>query len=168
LDSFQQTMAFFEGPRRCERFGQAHLPAVFCRGLLAWCHAEQGTFADGRAPGDEGLQIAEAVGHPSSMLFGSWGGIEQASATPRVIDQAVCGLSLAEAHALAGRLEAAHTLAEHMLTLARRHQEWSNQAYALRLLGEIAAQHDLPGMPASSTPKIGARWCGPIKRPAPK
>ena len=95
-------------------------------------------------------------------------GLEQASATPRVIDQAVCGLSLAEAHALAGRLEAAHTLAEHMLTLARRHQERSNQAHALRLLGEIAARHDLPGMPASSTPKTGARWCGPIKRPAPK
>jgi class 3 adenylate cyclase/tetratricopeptide (TPR) repeat protein len=202
LDSFQQTMAFFEGPRRCERFGQAHLPAVFCRGLLAWCHAELGTFADGRALGDEGLQIAEAVGHPSSILFASWGvgllalrqgdlsralpmleravalcqeaefpswfpwmaaalgaaytlagrladavplltqAIEQASATPRVIDEAVCGLSLAEAQALAGRLEEARALAERMLTLAQTHQERSNQAYALRLLGEIVAQHD--------------------------
>jgi class 3 adenylate cyclase/tetratricopeptide (TPR) repeat protein len=204
MDSFGQTMAFFEGARRRERFGQAHLPAVFCRALLAWCHAELGTFAEGRALSDEGLRIAEAVGHPSSVLFASWGvgllalrqgnlpralpmleravglcqeaefpswfpwmaaalgaaytlagriadavplltqGIEQASATPRVIDEAVCGLSLAEAQARAGRLEAAHALAERMLTLARRHQERSNQAYALRLLGEIAARREPP------------------------
>jgi tetratricopeptide (TPR) repeat protein len=204
MDSFGQTMAFFEGARRRERFGQAHLPAVFCRALLAWCHAELGTFAEGRALSDEGLRIAEAVGHPSSILFASWGvgllalrqgdlpralpvleravglcqeaefpswfpwmaaalgaaytlagciadavllltqGIEQASATPRIIDEAVCGLSLAEAQARAGRLEAAHALAERMLTLARRHQDRSNQAYALRLLGEIAARREPP------------------------
>jgi tetratricopeptide (TPR) repeat protein len=71
-------------------------------------------------------------------------GIEQASATPRVIDEAVCGLALAEAHARAGRLEAAHALAERMLTLAQTHQERSHQAYVLRLLGEIAARYAPP------------------------
>src|SRR5262249_23016923 len=40
---------------------------------LAWCHAELGTFAEGRAFGEEGLRIAEAVDHPSSLLLASWG-----------------------------------------------------------------------------------------------
>jgi class 3 adenylate cyclase/tetratricopeptide (TPR) repeat protein len=44
---------------------------------------------------------------------------------------------------LAGRLEEAHTLAERMLALARAHQERGNEAYALCLLGEIAARRDL-------------------------
>ena len=45
---------------------------------------------------------------------------------------------------LAGRLEEAHTLAEHTLALARAHQERGHQAYALRLLGEAATRSDPP------------------------
>ena len=45
---------------------------------------------------------------------------------------------------LAGRLEEAHALAEGTLTLARAHQERGNQAYALRLFGDIAARHEPP------------------------
>ena len=44
----------------------------------------------------------------------------------------------------AGRLEEAHALAARALALARAHQERGNQAYALRLLGEIAAHRDPP------------------------
>jgi tetratricopeptide (TPR) repeat protein len=47
---------------------------------------------------------------------------------------------LSEAYLLAGRLEEAHALAERTLALARAHQERGNEAYALRLLGQIAAQ----------------------------
>ena len=50
---------------------------------------------------------------------------------------------MGEAHALAGRLEEAHALAERALAFAHEHQERGNQAYALRLLGEIAA-HSVP------------------------
>ena len=45
---------------------------------------------------------------------------------------------------LAGRLEEAHALAEHTLAHAREHQERGYQAYALRLLGDIAARRDPP------------------------
>ena len=45
---------------------------------------------------------------------------------------------------LAGRLEDAHALAEQALALARAHQERGNHAYALRLLGDIAARRDPP------------------------
>jgi len=56
--------------------------------------------------------------------------------------QALCGLSLGAAQVLAGRLEEAHTLAERALGHAREHQERGNEAYALHLLGAIAAQRD--------------------------
>ena len=58
--------------------------------------------------------------------------------------QALCRLSLGEAQVLAGRLEEAHTLAERALALAGEHQERGNQAYALRLLGDIAAHPQHP------------------------
>jgi tetratricopeptide (TPR) repeat protein len=58
--------------------------------------------------------------------------------------QALCSLPLGEAHLLAGHLEEAHALAERALALAREHQERGHQAYALRLLGDIAARHEPP------------------------
>ena len=44
----------------------------------------------------------------------------------------------------AGRLEEAHTLAERALALACERQERGHQAYALRLLGAIAARRNPP------------------------
>jgi class 3 adenylate cyclase/tetratricopeptide (TPR) repeat protein len=73
IDCFRQTAAALEGAPRHERFGQVFLPAVNSRAMLAWCHAELGTFAEGGALGDEGLRIAEAVDHPASLMFASWG-----------------------------------------------------------------------------------------------
>jgi hypothetical protein len=58
--------------------------------------------------------------------------------------QALCSLPLGEAQVLAGRLGEAQALAEHVLAFARAHQERGHQAYALRLLGEIAARRDPP------------------------
>jgi hypothetical protein len=45
---------------------------------------------------------------------------------------------------LAGRLEEAHVLAERTLALANERQERADQAYALRLLGDIAAYREPP------------------------
>jgi tetratricopeptide (TPR) repeat protein len=70
--------------------------------------------------------------------------LEQAIATEMVGDQVLCTLSLGEAQLLAGRLEAAHALAEGVLALTHKHQERGNQAYALRLLGDIAARREPP------------------------
>jgi class 3 adenylate cyclase/tetratricopeptide (TPR) repeat protein len=204
IDCFGQTVAFFEGARRHERFGELFLPAVLSRAYLATCHAELGTFSEGRSLGDEGLRIAEAVAHPSSLMFASWGigllclrqgdlpralprleravsicqdanlpfffplmaaalgtaytlggrvadavplltqAIEQTATSEPVAFQALCCLSLGEAQVLAGDLAEAHALAERALTLAHEHQERGNQAYALRLLGDIAARREPP------------------------
>ena len=204
IDCCTQTVASLEGARRHERFGQVVLPAVSSYAWLAWCHAELGMFAEGRALGEEGLRIAEAVDHPGSLMLASWGlglltlyqgnmhralplleravslcqdagfliyfplmaaalgaaytrfgrgtdavplltqAIEQTTATEMAGFQALCCLPLGEAQMLAGRLKEAHALTERALALAREHQERGHQAYALRLLGEIAAQREPP------------------------
>ena len=51
IDCLGQTVAFLDGARRRERFGQVFLPAVHSRAWLAACHAELGTFAAGEALG---------------------------------------------------------------------------------------------------------------------
>jgi tetratricopeptide (TPR) repeat protein len=70
--------------------------------------------------------------------------MEQAMTTERVVYQAPCCLSLGEAHLLAGRLEETQALAERALVLAHKHQERGHEAYALRLLGDIAAHRAPP------------------------
>ncbi|HEY5867052.1 MAG TPA: hypothetical protein VI542_16135, partial [Candidatus Tectomicrobia bacterium] len=204
IDYLRQTVETLDGEQRRERFGQVSLPAVQSRALLAWCHAELGMFAEGRALAEEGLQIAETVAHPASLMW-AYDGIgllslrqgdlpralpqleraigscqdtdrpamfpavaaalgaaytlcgrvadavllltqvlEQTTAGETVAYRARCNLSLGEAQLLAGRLEEAHALAERALALARAHQERGNQAYALCLLGDIAAQREPP------------------------
>jgi tetratricopeptide (TPR) repeat protein len=202
IDCCKQAMAALKGMPPHERFGGIFLPAVFSRAWLAWCHAELGTFAEGRVLGEEGLRIAEAVAHPASLvvicnglgllvlrqgdlsralplleravsicqdssLLGlstlqveplgaayTLGGrladamplltqtLEQLTALERVDFQARCYLSLGEAHMLAGHLDDAHTLAERALAHAHIYKERGNEAYALRLLGEISAHRD--------------------------
>jgi tetratricopeptide (TPR) repeat protein len=70
--------------------------------------------------------------------------LEQTAVLERIDLQALCLLPLGEAHLLAGHLEDAHTLAERALGHAHGHQERGNKAYALHLLGEIAAQREPP------------------------
>jgi tetratricopeptide (TPR) repeat protein len=204
IDSLRQTVASLKGAQHHERFGQVSLPSVQSRAVLAWCHAELGTFAEGRGLGEEGIQIAEAVAHPASLMYAYWGvgllGLRQGDlrgALPRLeraigscqetdrpaifpavaaalgaaytltgrgadaiplLTQAMAPptatewahyevlsrLSLGETQVLAGRLEAAHTLADRVLAHACAHQERGTQAYALRLLGDIAARREPP------------------------
>ncbi len=70
--------------------------------------------------------------------------MDQVTLMERVEHQACCRLSLGEAQLLAGHLEEAQALAEHALAHARERQERGHQAYALCLLGEIAARRELP------------------------
>ena len=69
--------------------------------------------------------------------------MEQTTATDRA-GQTLCLLSLGEAHLLAGHLEEAQVLAGRALDLACEYGERGHQAYALRLLGDIAAHRPPP------------------------
>ena len=82
-----------------------------------------------------GGRIADAVALLTQAL-------EQLTATEAVVFQTLCRLSLGEAQLRAGRLEEAQALAACELALARAHQERGNEAYALHLLGDIAAQRE--------------------------
>ena len=66
--------------------------------------------------------------------------MERAMATERAEYPVLCRFLLGEAQLLAGCLEEAQALAEQALTRAREHQERGHEAYALRLLGAIAAR----------------------------
>jgi tetratricopeptide (TPR) repeat protein len=101
------------------------------RGYFPWIAAALG------AVYTLGGRIADAVPLLTQAL-------EQTIATEMASDWAVCSLALGEAQLQAGRLEAAHVLAERALALTRAHQERGNQAYALRLLGDIAARCEPP------------------------
>ena len=70
--------------------------------------------------------------------------MEQTIAPAMAGFQVLCRLPLGEAQMLAGHLEEAHALAEQALALARERQERGHQAYALRLLGDIAARREPP------------------------
>jgi class 3 adenylate cyclase/tetratricopeptide (TPR) repeat protein len=202
IDCLRQSVASLHGAQRRERLGQANVPSVQSLAYLAACHGELGLFTEGRELGEEGLQIAETVAHPSSLMWASYGigllslcqgdlrralplldramgicqdadlllfvprvaaalgaayslsgrvadavalltpTLEQTRATDMVGFQALCRLSLGETQMLAGCLEEAHALAACTLTLAHRHQERGHEAYALRLLGEIAVRRE--------------------------
>jgi class 3 adenylate cyclase/tetratricopeptide (TPR) repeat protein len=69
----RQSVASLHGAQRRERLGQANVPSVQSLAYLATCHGELGLFAEGRGLGEEGLQIAETVAHPSSLMWASYG-----------------------------------------------------------------------------------------------
>jgi tetratricopeptide (TPR) repeat protein len=69
--------------------------------------------------------------------------VEQTMAIRFLIYHAMRVVWLGEAYLLAGRLDEAYTQAEQALEFSRAHQERGHEAYALRLLGDIAARRGL-------------------------
>jgi len=70
--------------------------------------------------------------------------VEQAVAMRFMLDHALRVVWLGEAYLLAGRLDEASTQAQRALEFSRAHQERGHEAYALRLLGEVAARRTPP------------------------
>jgi tetratricopeptide (TPR) repeat protein len=70
--------------------------------------------------------------------------VEQASAVPFATQMSRSLAALGDAYLLAGRLDEAMALARRALDFARQHKERGNQAWALRLLGEIALHQTPP------------------------
>src|SRR5262245_3553629 len=62
-------IAELTGERLYERFGLPIFPGLVCRGNVARCLAELGSFAEGAGIGEEALGLAETVAHPTSMVI---------------------------------------------------------------------------------------------------
>jgi class 3 adenylate cyclase/tetratricopeptide (TPR) repeat protein len=77
--------------------------------------------------------------------------VEQTTSSGRLSGQPPLLFNLGEAQLRAGRLEAARTLAVRALEQARTHQERGHEAYALRLLGDIAAHRNPPQVEEAQT-----------------
>ena len=182
-----------------ERFGTASIQSVLSRAYLALCLAELGAFAEGRAHGEDALQLAAAAEHPFSLAW-AWIGVGYLSLRQGALPQAVrvleqglalseamhlpitirrcnallgaaytlsgrvpealplleraleqtiamrrlpfyppCAIWLGEGYVLAGRVAEAKQLGQRALEAAQARRQQGYQAYALRLVGEIAA-----------------------------
>jgi tetratricopeptide (TPR) repeat protein len=66
-DRLRWSVASLTGDLIRERFGQAALPAVYARTLLALSLAELGEFPEGAARATEAIHIAQALDHPFSL-----------------------------------------------------------------------------------------------------
>jgi tetratricopeptide (TPR) repeat protein len=68
----QKTLVRLHGELLQERLGLPGLASVQSRGFLTLSLAECGAFAEGRAPAEEGVRIAEAADHPYSRVVAYW------------------------------------------------------------------------------------------------
>jgi tetratricopeptide (TPR) repeat protein len=73
VESLRQNVATLQGELRHERFGANGSVAAISRAFLSYCHAEQGAFTEGLAIAEEGLQIAETVQNPFSLIQACYG-----------------------------------------------------------------------------------------------
>ena len=143
-----QAVELLRGDLACERFGRPLYPAVVARQHLATCLAALGEFRQALSTAAEGLQIAEALQHPGSLLWAhlSCGEpllqqgrfhtavprLEQAMAlyTPDLIAwYPTTAASLGFAYAMTGRLAEALPLLEQAVERAgrvdrRRETQW--------------------------------------------
>jgi tetratricopeptide (TPR) repeat protein len=199
IDGLRWNIASLEGDLLYERFGSSTYPSVVSRAGMATCLAELGEFPEAAAHGEAAVRIAEAVGHPYSLIHASWsvsaghllrGDVQRAVSLleraaslcrrrdiPRPLYQTTVFLGfgyalggrleealpqlelaealqktwgttatwtrwLAEAYWLVGRVEHAARIADGALALSCETKERGNQAWLLRLLGELDIQRD--------------------------
>jgi tetratricopeptide (TPR) repeat protein len=103
------------------RVAQVRLPFDIAAGHLGYAYALVGRLPEGVSLMEEALADPEATGttnHPLLLAY------------------------LGEAHLLAGRRDEALDVARRALDLAYRQKERGNEAWILRLFGEISAQAD--------------------------
>ena len=167
-DRLRQSVASLTGDLVRERLGQAALPAVYSRTLLASSLAELGEFLEGSARAQEAIQIAETLDHPFSLglafhgagrLHLCRGDVQKAIAVlqrghdlcrARVVGywQPVICASLGLAYATDGRTAEAFPLLEQAVERLRAAQMMIYQSLFLTSLSEA---HLLAGRMADAT-----------------
>ncbi|MGO9932378.1 MAG: ATP-binding protein [Steroidobacteraceae bacterium] len=70
IESARRVVSLIPRERSHESFGVAFRPAIFARGYLSWSLSELGHFAEAEASAREALELAEASGHPQTVVAG--------------------------------------------------------------------------------------------------
>jgi class 3 adenylate cyclase/tetratricopeptide (TPR) repeat protein len=205
-DHLTRNIGSLQEERRFGRFGTAGVTSVLSIMALAWCKAEQGSFAEGISFGEEALRTANTRDDKLSLMFADLGvgdlylvqgdlvraiprlerglsicqtwdfpswlpwlasrlgaayalagrvteglplleqSVERAGAMGWKADASRLAARLSEAYLEAGRIQEATELAARTLDLAVRQKGRGDQAWALRLRGEIASRRDPPDL----------------------
>jgi class 3 adenylate cyclase/tetratricopeptide (TPR) repeat protein len=72
-DFFRNVLESLAAERERERCGLPFFPVPACNALLAWALAERGVFDESVARGQDAARITEALDHPYTRVFVSWG-----------------------------------------------------------------------------------------------
>jgi len=156
VECFHTNVACLDGELLQEHLGLPGLAAVFSRSHLGITLAECGAFAEGRAPAEEGVQMAEAAKHPYSRVM-AWWAVGFLTLRQGDLPQAILALEgalalaqradlrllvpmvaapLGAAYALAGRTADAVLLLEQAVAQAVARQYLWDQALRVVWLGE--------------------------------
>jgi len=122
--AFEQATGVLERTVRACQEREVPLLSPFVSSILGYSYALSGRTNEGLPLLQQGLERTETAGFR--------------------LQQALCIAYLSEAYLLAGRWEDAAALARRAHSLALNHGERGHEAWALRLLGEIAARPDPP------------------------
>jgi tetratricopeptide (TPR) repeat protein len=156
IEANRRAMALLEGEQRYEHFGRSVPPAVLTRTALCLCLGEVGAFAEGRAVGEEGLRMAEAMQHPASLAV-AYRSVGRLSLRQGTLHQALplleraAGLceeaelpfgfsllapDLGAAYVLCGRVDEAVRLLERVLEQATASSSMAARLRQVAVLGE--------------------------------
>jgi len=70
IECTRRVVRLLPGERSHDSFGVAIRPAVFARGFLCWALSELGRFQEAEGEARETLDLAEAIGHPQTVVAG--------------------------------------------------------------------------------------------------
>jgi tetratricopeptide (TPR) repeat protein len=70
IECTRRVVRLLPGERSHDSFGVAIRPAVFARGFLSWALSELGRFQEAEAEALKTLDLAEAIGHPQTVVAG--------------------------------------------------------------------------------------------------
>ncbi len=128
---FHQTVSILERALELWEADPLPFPIPWTTSCLGYAYALSGRIA-------EALPLLEQA-------------VEQASSMRLMAFHSLSIAQLSEAYLLAGRVNDASDLAERALSLGRDRNERGNQAWTLRLLGEIAARRERPDIATVET-----------------
>ncbi|MEE8292439.1 MAG: tetratricopeptide repeat protein, partial [Candidatus Tectomicrobia bacterium] len=162
--AFSEAMTYAEQALRIAAAGEVPYELVAVYGAVGVLHVRQGELPQARAMLERGLSLCQSAGIPhlfptlaahlgavyalSGRLAEALPLLEQAvtqgAAMRLMVYHGLAVVGLSQAYLLAGRPDEARAQAWRALELCQTHQERGHQAWALQLLGDIAAHRDPP------------------------